>query len=375
MTAVVRFLPRIIMLLTLLVALLGGMGSGLARLGVHINQQSLDWIHVHGPLMICGFLGTLICLERAVALAVRYRWSMIIPVVNTVGTVMLLFAPDDRLPRGFLTLGSLGLLLLFGVMLWLHPSRDVAIMAAGTLCWVFGNALWFSGYPIYQVVHLWTAFLILTIIGERLELSRVQRLTRTSVRLLVAAVAVYLAGVLITVFNLDLGVPLLGLGAILMALWLLRYDVARRTIRQSGVPRYIAACLLLGYGWLGFGGLAALWTGAIFAGPNYELVLHAFLLGFVFSMIFGHSLIILPALTGLQMRYSPVLYVHLALLHVTLVYRIYGDIIGDLSVRQRGGTLNAITILLFLAVTLITVIRSNVGRGADERLPASSVSP
>lgn len=96
MTAVVRFLPRIIMLLTLLVALLGGMGSGLARLGVHINQQSLDWIHVHGPLMICGFLGTLICLERAVALAVRYRWSMIIPVVNTVGTVMLLFAPGDR---------------------------------------------------------------------------------------------------------------------------------------------------------------------------------------------------------------------------------------------------------------------------------------
>ena len=184
------------------------------------------------------------------------------------------------------------------------------------------------------------------------------------------AAGVYLAGVLISVFNLDWGVPLLGLGAILMALWLLRYDIARRTIRQPGLPRYIAACLLLGYGWLGFGGLAAMWKGAIFAGPDYSLVLHAFLLGFVFSMIFGHAPIILPALTGLQLRFTPLFYVHLALLHVTLIYRMYGNLTGDLIVRQRGGLLNAITLLLFLTVTAVTVFRSNIERKTTEHQSA-----
>ena len=144
-----------------------------------------------------------------------------------------------------------------------------------------------------------------------------------------------------------------------MALWLLHYDIARRTIRQPGLPRYIASCLLLGYGWLGFGGLMAVWKGAIFAGPDYAIVLHAFLLGFVFSMIFGHAPIILPALTGLQLRFTPIFYVHLVLLHVTLAYRMVGNLAGDLVVRQRSGVLNAITILLFLAVTIITVFRSN----------------
>jgi hypothetical protein len=356
----VRFLPRIIILLTIAVALLGGLGSGLARLGVHVNALSLDWIHVHGPLMISGFLGTLICLERAVALASRYRWSVLVPIINTLGTALLLFMPEGTLPRSLLTLGSLGLLLLFGLMLWLHPTRDVAIMAAGALCWLFGNVLWLNGQPIYQVVHLWTAFLILTIVGERLELSRVRRLTLWSERLLVLTTAVYLAGVLLTVFNLDWGIPLLGVGAILMAAWLLRYDIARRTLRQPGLPRYIAVCLLLGYGWLGLGGLAAVWKGAIFAGPDYALVLHAFLLGFVFSMIFGHAPIILPALTGLQLRFTPVFYVHLALLHATLIYRMAGILAGDLTVRQQGGVLNAITILLFLAVMALAVLRSNL---------------
>lgn len=370
----VWLVSRIIILLTVLVALLGGLGSGLARLGVHVNSQSLDWIHIHGPLMICGFLGTLICLERAVALASRYRWSMLVPVINTLGTVVLLLVPDEMLPRSLLTAGSLGLLLLFGLMLWLHPSLDVAIMAAGALCWLFGNTLWLSGHPIYQVVHLWTAFLILTIVGERLELSRVRRLTRRSERLLMLAVTAYLIGVLITVFNLDWGVPLLGLGAILMAVWLLHYDIARRTIRQSGLPRYIAACLLLGYAWLGFGGLAAVWKGAIFAGPDYELVLHTFLLGFVFSMIFGHAPIILPALTGLQLRFTPLFYVHLVLLHITLAYRMYGSLAGDLIVRQRGGLLNAIAILMFLAVTALTVFRSNLERKTPEHQPAKVTS-
>lgn len=221
--------------------------------------------------------------------------------------------------------------------------------------------MWLNGEPVYQVVHLWTAFLILTIVGERLELSRVRRLTRISEYLLVLTSAVYLAGVLLTIFNLGTGIRLLGIGAVLMAGWLLRYDIARRTILQNGLPRYIAACLLIGYVWLGFGGAVAIWKGAVYAGPDYAVILHAFLLGFVFSMIFGHMPIILPALTGLRLNYHPAFYAHLILLHTALIYRMYGNLALDFTARRHGGLINAVAILLFLAVTVLTLIRSNLG--------------
>jgi hypothetical protein len=175
---------------------------------------------------------------------------------------------------------------------------------------------------------------------------------------------------MITIVDLSIGVRILGVGALLTAGWLLRYDIARRTIQQTDLPRYMAACLLLGYGWLGFGGLLAIWQGAIYAGPVYAAVLHAFLLGFVFSMIFGHAPIIIPALTGLQVKYTPIFYGHLILLHVTLIYRMFGNLFGDFSAQQQGGLWNVIALLLFIAVMVLTVFRSNIGQRMDVRVQA-----
>ncbi len=50
-------------------ALLVGLWAGLVRLGWAIPPGPPSWVANHGPLMICGFLGTLITLERAVALS------------------------------------------------------------------------------------------------------------------------------------------------------------------------------------------------------------------------------------------------------------------------------------------------------------------
>lgn len=358
MTLLTRTFPRLLMLLTVAIALLGGLGSGLARLGWQMDTMSQNWIWIHGPLMISGFLGTLIALERAVALASRYRWSIAVPAINALGAAILLIMPESSIAKILLVFGSLGLVVLFGFMLRLHPSQDVVIMALGAVYWFMGNSLWMLGSPVFRVVHLWTAFLILTIVGERLELSRVRRLPAMSVNLLTVAVGVYSVGVLLTLVHLAAGVRLLGFGAVLMAGWLLRYDVARRTIQQTGLPRYIAACLLAGYVWLGFGGGLAIWHGAIYAGPDYAAVLHAFLLGFVFSMIFGHAPIIIPALTGLQLKFTPLFYIHLILLHLTLIYRMYGNLFGHFEARQWGALLNVTAVLLFLIMTFITVIRS-----------------
>ena len=354
-----RSVPRVLMLFVVALALLGGLGSGLARLGFQMDALSQSWILVHGPLMIGGFMGTLICLERAVALVSRYRWSMVVPAINAIGAAALLIADDVFVTKLLLTSGSLGLVVLFGLMLKLHPSRDMRIMAAGALCWLVGNVLWLAGQPVYQVVHFWTAFLILTIVGERLELSRVRRLHQRSEKALELATIVYLVGIGLTIFNLDMGIRLLGVGAILMAIWLFRYDIARRTILQAGLPRYIATCLLAGYAWLAFGGALAVWKGAVVAGPDYAVILHAFLLGFVFSMIFGHAPIILPALTNLKLNYTPVFYGHLLLLHGALIYRTYGNLAMNHVARQQGALLNVISILLFLSVTIFTTVKSN----------------
>jgi len=357
-----KLAPRMFVILTVVVALLGGMGSGLARLGWHMDSLSGSWIQVHGPLMISGFLGTLICMERAVALSSRYRWAIFVPIINAVGAVMLLLLPGSILAKGLLTTGSAGLLVLFGLMIRLHPSKDVIIMACGSLCWLIGNTLWLAGNPIYLAVHLWIAFLILTIVGERLELSRVRRLTALSERLFIISTVIYLIGVFVTIANLDTGIRISGIGAIVMAAWLLRYDIARRTILTNGLSRYIAACLLSGYIWLAFGGLMAVWKGAVYAGFDYSLILHAFLLGFVFSMIFGHMLIILPALTGLKVNYTSLFYIPLVLLHITLILRSAGNLMYSIPLRQWGGLFNVLTLLIFIGVTLLTVVRSQVSR-------------
>ncbi len=354
-----RLLPRVILAAVVGTTLLAGLGSGLTRLGWRMDSFSAGLAAVHGPLMIAGFLGTVISLERAVALAGRYPWSLVVPLVNAAGAAALLFYPADWTPRILLAAGSFGLVVLFAFMLRLHPTRDVGIMALGALAWLAGSLLWLAGWPLYQVVHWWTAFLVLTIVGERLELSRVRRLSLLSQRLLVAAVAVYAAGVLLTLIDLGAGIRLLGVGALFMAGWLLRYDIAGRTIRQAGLPRFIATCLLPGYVWLGVGGGLALWFGPVAAGPPYEAILHAFLLGFVFSMIFGHAPIILPALTGLRLDFHPIFYAHLALLHASLAVRLYGDLVFDFTARRWGGLFNGVAIIVFLAVTVGTVVRSN----------------
>jgi hypothetical protein len=83
-----------------------------------------------------------------------------------------------------------------------------------------------------------------------------------------------------------------------LALWLLRYDIARYTVRKTGLTRFIAVCLLSGYIWLGLSGLLALRFGGVTAGFQYDALLHTLFVGFVISMIFGHAPIIFPAVLG-----------------------------------------------------------------------------
>lgn len=348
-------------MLMALLALLAGLWAGLLRLGWQLPPVSLQLPAQHGPLMVSGFLGTLISLERAVALSQNQngrRRYYLSPLLAGLGAVTLFLTLPAAVPRGLSTLGALGLTLIFVVIGRLQPTADHIIMGIGALSWLVGNGLWLAGRPIYQVVPWWAGFLVLTIAGERLELARVLFLKQKARLSFLILIGLFLIGLLLSLALLDTGLRLAGVALVALGLWLLIFDIARRTIRRQGLTRFIAACLLPGYFWLVIGGLFWIYMGGQYtAGPLYDAMLHTIFLGFVFSMIFGHAPIIIPAVLGIQTPYSPFFYAHLILLHLSLILRVAGDFTISSSMRRWGGLLNEVAIVLFLLVTGIVIRR------------------
>jgi hypothetical protein len=161
-----------------------------------------------------------------------------------------------------------------------------------------------------------------------------------------------------------------------LGLWLLRYDVARRTVRQRGLTRYIALCLLPGYAWLAVGG--GLWLaygGRATAGPLYDALLHTLFLGYVMSMIFGHAPVILPAVLRLRFPYRPWLYLPLVALHLSLAQRVAGDLAGQLAWRRWGGMINVMAVLLFLGLMVVSGLRPPAGARATARPSSAGNGP
>ena len=354
------------LLFTALLALLVAAWAGLLRIGWLLPTTG-GLAAAHGPLMVSGFLGTLIGLERAVALAaLGRRWVYIAPILSALGVVTSLLG----LPVGpwLLTAGSFALIAVFGEIIRRQPASFTYTMGFGTVLWAAGNVLWLAGWPIFQVVWWWGGYLVLTIAGERLELARLTRFPRWAMRAFFALIGVYVVGLLVLTFSPqgDLGTRIVGLALLLIALWLLRFDIARKTVRRTGLTRFIALNLLIGYVWLVVSGLLVLIFGQQAAGPIYDAQLHTLFLGFVFGMIFGHAPVIFPAVLGREIRYGPHFYGHVGLLHASLALRVAADLAGLIVLRRWGGMLNAVALLLFLGVTVVALRKGSVESRSDE---------
>ncbi|HKI99125.1 MAG TPA: hypothetical protein VKB51_11675 [bacterium] len=354
-------LLRLPLLVLGIASLLAGLWAGLLRLPapwpLAVPAPRADWVLLHGPLMVSAFLGTVIGLERAVGL--RRRWAYAGPVLTGLGGLVLIAG----LPGGgeivwgaaLATAGSAVLVGVFAVVVARQPADFTATMGLGALAWLMGNALWLAGLPIADVVPWWMAFLVLTIAGERLELTRLQPPSRLGRALFRGAAALLVVGLLLHPGRPGLSWRLVGLAFVGLAAWLLRYDIARRTVRQQGLTRFMAVCLLGGYAWLAVAGLSLLVVPPHGPSLPYDAALHALFLGFVFVMIFAHAPVIFPAVLRQPMAYTPGFYAHLALLHVSLLLRVGGDWAGWWPGRQWGGTLAVLAILLFLANTVLAL--------------------
>ena len=336
---------RLPLLMAGAVSLVAGIVAGEGRMGWPVGGAEL--MLVHGPLMICGFFGTVIGLERAVALG--KLWGYGSPLATALGGMLLIAG----YPQG----GAI--LLLFGSLTFAAMSLAVIIrqrevfttvLGLGGLTWAAGNLLWLAGGNAADAVPLWAAFLVLTIAGERLELSRFLPPWRWRTPTLFPPLLLLLAGMVLGSWIL------FGMGLALLTLWSLVNDVVRRTIRQPGLTRYVAICLLSGYFWALAAGLmmTRLVPGA--TGVLYDAALHSLFVGFVFAMVYGHAPVILPAVLRVAVPYKPVFYLPLFLLHASLGLRVVGDLIDVHAVRQWGGLGNAVAIAAFIVTMLVTVL-------------------
>jgi hypothetical protein len=307
--------------------------------------------------MLVGFLGTLIGLERAVALG--KAWSYGIPILTGSSALTLFIALPVQLSGSLAAAASLILLMVFVALYRQYPSEHFVVMGVSALAWFMGNVLWLSGSAIFLVAPWWVAFLVLMIAGERLELSRLRQ-PPSGVRLAFhLSLAVASIGTVYSLFDFHVGLRIAGAGLLMIALWLLRYDLVWQSAKQTGLPRFMAICLIAGYGWLVAGGLLWITFAEFFsAGPVYDAMLHAIFLGFVFSMIFAHAPIILPTITGLRLPFENLFYLHAALLHLSVLARVAGDLVSWLALQRWGGLLNTLAVFLFLANNIRAVTRS-----------------
>jgi DNA-binding transcriptional LysR family regulator len=225
-------------------ALFAGVLAGLARLGVAVPDAAAGMAALHGPLMIGGFFGTVIALERAVALG--RRWPYAAPLLAGLATLAA-FAGVAAAPW-LLVAASVVLGAATADVFRRQPALFTLTLLAGAASWLAGNLAFALGGPPHASTWPWLAFLVLTIAGERLELTRLlppSPVARRMFGAILAAIALALAG-----SAHPLGTPLLGAALLGLAAWLGKQDIARRTVRGQGLTRYVAVCLLSGYAWL-----------------------------------------------------------------------------------------------------------------------------
>jgi len=356
---IARFSVAIALVGMLVCAVLGGLlrAGSLPPLpyGSQLIGQSAG---LHAVLMLPVFLGSVIAIERAVA--VRLRWAYLAPVC-CVAQGLLLLATDGQQAFPWITaLGgaaSLCFVAVSALLLARQPATHAMLMLLAALAWLGGNVVQASQRDVNVALLWWFAFVVLTITAERLEMSRLLPRHPVSRPFLLSALLCLLAALVTALVDLRIGLLLFGIALLTLAGWLCCFDVARRTVRSRGLSRYMAVCLLSGYGWLtvsglGWIGLGLEWGVHPDAGlPLRDVALHVLGLGFIWSMVMAHAPVILPAVARVKVLYGPWFYGPLMVMHASLLLRCGGGW-WHADLLASGASLNAIAIASF-ALTML----------------------
>jgi len=355
-------------------SLLAGIAGGLLRVGVTPpSLPDATWpgqaALAHAALMICGFLGTVIGIERAVA--VKLRAAFLAPLASGAGGALLLLGQ----PGTGAWLGVAAASIFTAVNIVIVRRQRAAhtwllLVAAGA--WLTGNLLFATGQGSVATLPWWFAFLVMTIAAERLEMTRLMRRRPAAELSLQVVLAALLAGAAWSALAPVAGGLLYGTALVLLALWLAIFDIARHTVRAHGLSRYMAVCLLGGYAWLAVAGAA--WAATALGLPLRDAALHALGLGFIVSMMMGHAPVILPAIARVKLQFGAFFYVPLAMLHLSLLLRLVAGVAGD-PLRSTGALLNAAAIALFAVTIAGAAFAWRIHHGGPDALPTRKTDP
>lgn len=372
---------RMILLMGAALALLAGLDAALVRLGALAPVNSTDLGAIHGILMVYGFLGTAICLERAVA--INSRWAYLSPATSALAGIAAIVISQSPAVANFIAtlplpaylsrilpgyqsqrmlpavLWTISMIILIMVYRHVWRKRQVSyavltelIAACVGLC---GILLWMRGLEVALIMPWWLFFLVLTIIGERLELARLAFSETTEKRILVWVGALVISLALTLIVPI-VAYPLLGISLAALAIDMGYHDVALKTIKIPGIPSLSAAAMLAGYGWTMLP--AALWITAppTFSGYGYDAIVHALTVGFAVSMVIAHAPVIIPSVIRREVPYHLAMWVPLALFHLSLLIRFLSGAREVALPWRFGGTLGVCAFILFVITTASVTI-------------------
>lgn len=350
-------------------------GAGLAALlGLVAALIRADLIHpsgrvpladLHGGLMVYGFLGSAIGLERAVAFRSggpgKPRWGFLAPAMGLLGSllgIMVLVASALGAQSGVLriellagipwTLSMLALTAVYAAIWRRQASAEVLIQTLASLLGLVGAAGWVAGLDSAVLSPSWLLFLVLTIVGERVELARA---AFSSVRLESGILGLSLLLVLMLPAQCmapQVGYPLLGLSLALLLLVMAGHDVAKTTFRHGGLPGFMGTCMMSAYGW---GLLAALiWMVAPLDSQTYwgDMALHALAIGFILTMVIAHVCMIVPSVIRRPLPFHPLLWVAWGFMQAGLLIRLLGTIRLFTPMWKVGNALNVVGMLAMM---------------------------
>src|SRR3972149_272268 len=296
--------------LMMLLALVAGVFRLLALQGMAAQPPLVTVFPFHGEVMVFGFLAVLITTERYLG-SLAFKLNPVVhgmPFLVALGAALKVvgeLAGVDLMN----TVGSI--LLAVGIAIYIYlllaVSRQSAqplpfrFMVLAALFLLMGDLFSLRGSPVGNInfTLFLLGFPILTILGERVELSRF------------LAPAVYRGGewglgAWLLAFLLLLvqdGRLLVALWAVLMALVtlpLMGSELALVRVGQTSpqkLHRYLGQHLLLAYSWFFLGlVLVIVWAAVRGGSALYDASVHSLAVGFVGTMILAHAPVIAPAI-------------------------------------------------------------------------------
>lgn len=390
---------RLFLLALAAVGAIMGLNAALIRSSIPTVLTKAPLGDGHGVFMVFGFLGGAIGLERAVAFRAgspkKPKWGFLAPAFAGIGSLIMVaeslpfitrdaafppaafMAHNPQALPGIVWMLSMAALTAIYLGVWRRQqSVAVLIQLLGAFVGVAGIALWARGIDAQIVAPWWMAYLLLTIIGERIELARVAFIAHHIEWLIFYSSLAFALALIVMLLNPTVGYPLLGVTLAAVLLLAITHDTARKTYKIKGVAGFMGTCMLFAYVWALLAAAIWIFSPSGFEGYWRDLAIHALAIGFTMSMVAAHASMIIPSITRRPMKYHPVLWGGWAVMQLGLVVRLLGTTRADTLLWQWGDGISVVGMLgMMVTVAVLNVATSNKSRDVrDTKSARNAVS-